>query len=232
MVICIVNLQHFLTGIHTLHALVDSIQKDIIVLKSSIKDIEKSHSKLLAKKPTNHHNNISRPLTFKNAHISHFGTDMRHKNPMRMMQNLEDVVLNITSSLGAQNGKVEKLERRHKSMRRTLNKALLKMEQCHKELLDPQRTSPVLDHFIEKQKEINGQFLGRMRYLEEQWKNGRPQSDAAPTVSSDGGFCFQIYILFFNILTLRLSRYVETLVFCLGKRVMQIIRDTGSLQTF
>ena len=137
-------------GIHTLHALVDNIQHDVAALKSDLKDNEKSYGKLLTR----------------------LGLEGFDRNISKFTENaLSDRSKpldfgNITSTVSTQSNLIARLEKRHKSLRRTVTKILLDVNKLQG--IDKDDTEELLNHFIEKQKEINANLVSRVRHLEEQ----------------------------------------------------------------
>ena len=133
-------------GIHTLHALVDSIQNDIAALKSDLKDCQRSQGKLL----------------------NRFGLSQNFTMDTSLADSRTGFQ-NLSTTVHTQTNQIEKLEKRHKSLRRMVTKILDDVTKLQGSGLDTTKdtTREVLTHFIEQQKEINANLVRRVRHLEE-----------------------------------------------------------------
>ena len=151
-------------GIHTLHALVDSIQKDISVLKNGLKDTERSHDRLLDK--FGMHRNLTHSKSLKSQAPILDNSLNEGGGIFRTVQNIEHVVLNVTQTTSDHTRQIARIEKRHKALRRTVTKVLSDMAKMHS-TGGQDDVKEILQHFLEKQKDTNANLLTRMRRLEE-----------------------------------------------------------------
>lgn len=83
---------------------------------------------------------------------------------VKRITDLESTVVSLTLAIKSQNDRIKKVERRQRSQRRLYNKIAASMETLSNEY---KKSPGLLEHFIQKQKEINIQVAKRLRHLEE-----------------------------------------------------------------
>ena len=179
-------------GIHRLHGVVDNLQKDIVVLKSSLDELDKRQSAIEDKSIDNATllSNAFDPFganKFLNSLLDAKGDDTKKRHFLKSgVYSIQRTMGNLTDTVQQQADKLALLDKKYKRLRRTMKHAASTVEKWKKNEVKPaavaaaksKQDENMLEHFMIKQKEINGNLIKRMMFLEEKWKRMSLQQDS------------------------------------------------------
>ena len=151
--------------IHLLNQLLHGVQQDIAVFKDKISRLEDADY------------GLSSEVQGRHRHIVESVSVVEPPDGGGAARTMEHSLSNITSTLQLHGVHFQQLDKKYKRLRRTLGKvtATLATVQAGQEASQDQART--LTHFLEKQKEINGQIINRIRDLES-LQQASPQQDS------------------------------------------------------
>lgn len=162
--------------IHLLRQVVEGLEKDISVFKTSLDDLDSRQTRL---------EDIDAQSVSGSS-----GFDAKG-----MVHSIEKSISNLTLTIGQQDDHYQQLDKKYKRLRRMMSKVTTSVGQVENSVVGYMDESRTLEHFLKSQKDINSNLIHRIQFLERNIQLMKPQQD--PPVITQEHDCPQGFVRHF-----------------------------------